>query len=146
MYLYKYAFAECTSLESITFDCEHVWIEDDETVISQNTMMIGYKYTGVDNYARYYGRIFKNIKTGEVVKVKITPKSFLECLPTKNVQAIGITSIEGYSLSADNDDITYDTAFCNEKQTENDTYKAIKAKVDEIIKDCTTDELGLYKI
>ena len=140
MYLYKYAFAECTSLESITFDCEHVWIEDDETVISQNTMMIGYKYTGVDNYARYYGRIFKNIKTGEVVKVKITPKSFLECLPTKNVQAIGITSIEGYSLSADNDDITYDTAFCNEKQTENDTYKAIKAKVDEIIKDCTTDE------
>ncbi len=139
MYLYKYAFGECTSLESITFDSEHVWIEDDESVISPSATMIGYKDSGVDNYARYYGRTFKNIRTGEITKIKITPQSFLNCLPTTNVKPIGVTSIEGYTKSLESEELNYKTSFCNDKQTENETYKAIKAKVDELIKNCSTD-------
>lgn len=139
IYLYEYSFAECPSLENITINTQNIWIDDKENVISPNTMITGYKYSGAHYYARYYGRKFKNIKTGETSQTQITAQSYLDCMPTKDVQPIGVSSVKGYSLD-EYGDRDYDTAFCFEKQIDNSTYKAIKAKVDELVKDCKTDE------
>ena len=139
IYLYEYSFAECPSLENITLNTQNIWIDDKENVISPNTMITGYRYSGAHYYARYYGRKFKNIKTGEISQTQITAQSYLNCMPTKNVKPIGVSSVIGYSLD-EYGDRNYETAFCFEKQIDNSTYKAIKAKVNELIKDCNTDE------
>ena len=131
IYIYQYAFDSCDSLKNITIDCENVWIEDTETSICPNTTIIGYKYSGPFYYARYYGINFKNIINGEVSKIKITPQSYLELIPTENVKALGVSSIDGYT--SNNGEIEkYDLSFCMDKDENNDTYKNIKAKVDEL--------------
>ena len=60
-------------------------------------------------------------------------------MPTKNLKPIDVSSVIGYSFN-EYGDRNYKTAFCFEKQIDNSTYKAIKAKVDELIKNCKTDE------
>ena len=131
IYIYQYAFDSCDSLKNITIDCENVWIEDTETSICPNTTITGYKYSGPFYYARYYGINFKNIVNGEVSKIKITPQSYLELIPTENVKALGVSSIDGYT--SNNGEIEkYDLSFCMDKDENNDTYKNIKAKVYEL--------------
>ena len=131
IYIYQYAFDSCNSLKNIKIDCENVWIEDTETSICPNTTITGYKYSGPFYYARYYGINFKNIINGEVSKIKITPQSYLELIPTENVKALGVSSIDGYT--SNNGEIEkYDLSFCIDKDENNDTYKNIKAKVDEL--------------
>ena len=139
IYIYQYAFDSCDSLKNITIDCENVWIEDTETSICPNTTITGYKYSGPFYYARYYGINFKNIINGEISKMKITPKSYLDVIPTENVKALGVSSIDGYT--SNNGEIEkYDLSFCMDKDEANDTYKKIKATVDELVSGAANDE------
>ena len=139
IYIYQYAFDSCDSLKNITIDCENVWIEDTETSICPNTTITGYKYSGPFYYARYYGINFKNIINGEISKMKITPQSYLDVIPTENVKALGVSSIDGYT--SNNGEIEkYDLSFCMDKDEANDTYKKIKATVDELVSGAANDE------
>ena len=147
IYIRDNAFADCTSLKSITIKSTLALIGSDypETTISETAEIYGYKNTGVFSYARYYGRKFTDLNTNEVYTGTITNEDFLNALPTDNVQALGITSHNGSSWSG-NALNGYHTCFCDEKDENNETYQAIKAKVEEITADCTTEKEKAYQI
>lgn len=130
-YIYKDAFVGCNALKTITIKSEIVSINDSKTTLGPDgTVICGYKNSTVATYARYIGRPFKDIETGKTTTKTITRQTYLDVLPTKNVTAIGITS-HGDPKNPD---------FCNEKQPE------IQAKVNEIIKGCTTTREKATKI
>ena len=127
------AFKGCTALENITIDNKEAGIYDDENVFSDNIMITGYENSKAYYYARYYGRKFKNIETGEISQIKITPQSYLDCMPTQNVKAVGVTSVN-------KDDIENKAVLCTQKPIEENSYRQLKAKVEELTKNCKTDE------
>lgn len=127
------AFKGCTALENITIDNKEAGIYDDENVFSDNIMITGYENSKAYYYARYYGRKFKNIETGEISQIKITPQSYLDCMPTQNVKAVGVTSVN-------KDDIENKAVLCTQKPIEENSYKQLKAKVEELTKNCKTNE------
>ena len=127
------AFKGCTNLKNITIENKDAEIYDDEDVFSDNIMITGYENSKAYYYARYYGRKFKNIETGEISQIKITPQSYLDYMPTKNVKAIGVVSV-------DKKDIENQTYICTQKPVEEEFYKKLKAKVDELTQNCKTDE------
>ena len=126
------AFKGCTALENITIDNKEAGIYDDENVFSDNIMITGYENSKVYYYARYYGRKFKNIETGEISQIKITPQSYLDCMPTQNVKAVGVTSVN-------KKDIENKAVLCTQKPIEENSYKQLKAKVEELAKNCKTN-------
>ncbi len=137
-YIYKDAFAGCTSLKTITIKASYVSINDDPSTLGPETATIcGYKKSGAVMYARYNGRTFKDLETGKITNEKITIQTFLDALPTKNVKAIGITSLVEASFSGTKFE-GYEPDFCNEKDTTNATYNQIKSDLDNAIKDCNT--------
>ena len=113
------AFKGCTALENITIDNKEAGIYDDENVFSDNIMITGYENSKAYYYARYYGRKFKNIETGEISQIKITPQSYLDCMPTQNVKAVGVTSVN-------KDDIENKAVLCTQKPIEENSYKQLK--------------------
>ena len=139
LYLNEYAFAECTSLKNIIIRASTVLVGDDEQTIYSKAIISGYKYSGAFYYARFYGRTFTDLSTNETTTEKITNQSYLDALPTTNVKPLGITSHNGRSYSG-NVLKGYTVEFCHEKETNNETYKQIKAKVDELITGCTTQK------
>ena len=139
LYLNEYAFAECTSLKNVIIRASTVLIGDDEQTIFNNAKISGYKYSGAFYYARFYGRAFTDLSTNETTTETITNQSYLDALPTNNIEALGITSHNARSYIG-NVLKGYKVEFCNEKETNNGTYKQIKAKVDELTSDCSTQK------
>ena len=139
LYLNEYAFAECTSLKNVIIRASTVLVGDDEQTIYSKAKISGYKYSGVFYYARFYGRTFIDLSTNETTTEKISNESYLDALPTNNVEALGITSHNGRSYSG-NVLKGYTVEFCDEKEANNETYKQIKAKVDELTANCTTQK------
>ena len=138
MYINEYAFADCTALKSITIRAIYTSIDDAEETFSSTAKICGYKYSNAFYYARFYGRTFTDLDTNETTTSTITNQSFLDVLPTTNLEALGITSHNGSSWSG-NTLNGYRTYLCNEKDESNETYQNIKAKVEELIANCSTE-------
>lgn len=139
MYIRNYAFSECTSLKNIIIRSDLTLISEESNpslevqipTIPETTMLTAQKYTNAYYYARYNGRKFKDIKTGEITTKTFTKEDFLKALPTTNLTAQGVTAQHQRGLG------DCKPEFCNDKQST----KAleIKAKVEEITANCTTD-------
>lgn len=127
------AFKGCTALENIIIDNKETGIDDNENVFGDNTMITGYENSKAYYYARYYGKKFKNIETGEISQIKITPQSYFGCMPTQDVKAIGVTSVN-------KKDIENQSLVCIQKPVEEYSYNQLKAKVEELTKNCKTSE------
>jgi transglutaminase-like putative cysteine protease len=145
MYINSYAFAECTSLKSATIRAIYTSIGDYDGTISNTAKIYGYKYSNIFYYARYYGRSFTDLDTNETSTETFTNQSYLDVLPTSNVKALGITS-HGSRTFSENKLIGYNTSFCYEKDITNTDYQNIKAKVEELTADCTTEREKAYAI
>ena len=127
------AFKGCTALENIIIANKETGIYDDANVFGDNTMITGYENSKAYYYARYYGKKFKNIETGEISQIKITPQSYFDCMPTQDVKAIGVTSVN-------KKDIENQALVCIQKPVEEYSYNQLKAKVEELTKNCKTSE------
>ena len=127
------AFKGCTALENIIIANKETEIDDGENVFGDNTMITGYENSKAYYYARYYGKKFKNIETGEISQIKITPQSYFDCMPTQDVKAIGVTSVN-------KKDIENQSLVCIQKPVEEYSYNQLKAKVEELTKNCKTSE------
>ena len=139
IYIKEYAFGNCTSLKTIKITSGFYVINDADTTISSTATIYGYNYSNAFYYARYYGRKFHDIATGEETTKTITMKTYLDALPTANVKALGTTAHHGSSYSGHTFN-GYTSELCNEKDTTNENYIKIKEKVDEITAECTTNE------
>lgn len=144
LYVNENAFAECTSLKTAIVRSSIALVGDAEGTFNNTAQIYGYKYSSTFYYARYYGRTFTELDTNKTTTTTITNQTFLDALP-KSMEALGITSHGGRSYSG-NILNGYRTSFCNEKDTTNETYKNIKAKVEELTAGCTTDREKAYAI
>ncbi len=144
-YIRQYAFAGCTSLQKITTKSIILSIYDSAETISDTATICAYEHSNMFYYARYYGRKFTNLATNETTQIKITPQSYLDALPKINVKAEGVTSHNMMSCQGATF-YGYNPDFCNEKDETNGTYKKIKAKVDELTKNCNTEKEKARKI
>ena len=136
-YINEYAFGECTSLKNIKIEAIYTVIDDSEETFSNTATISGYKYSNAFYYARVYGRTFNELNSNETTTTTITNQSYLDVLPTSNLQTLGITSHNRTNWSG-NKLNGYRTYFCDEKDENNETYQEIKAKVEELTANCTT--------
>ena len=133
MYINEYAFDGCTSLTEITVKSDLVTLYDTENVLPNTiTTVYGYQYSGAYYYARNNGLTFIDLNTDKTITGTITNEDFLNALPTTG---LGLGVIENGG-SSDNPSVS----FYNGKNTSNETYQEIKAIVDEITADCTTQK------
>lgn len=138
-YIYEYAFSECTALDLITIKADIIYITSSENTICETAKICALKYSYPYYYARAYGRTFVDMNTGEESTVKVENSDYLELLPTENVKNYGIISTTTMSTSSSGKVPELGTVTCYETDINNSTYKEIKAKVDELTADCTTD-------
>ena len=146
MYINSYAFAECTSLKSATIRAIYTSIGDSELTISDTAQLYGYKYSNIFYYARFYGRTFTDLNTNQTSTATVTNQSYLDVLPTLNLEALGPTSHGSRSFSSNNVLVGYNTSFAYESDTTNTDYQNIKAKVEELTAECTTQREKAYAI
>ena len=136
MYIRQDAFANCTALKEITLNSRLVLVDDSEYTLPENLEQInGHKYSGMYYYARQNGINFKDVSTNQEFSGTITNQDYLDKLPTTGVKALGIISNHSTTGNISEDAID----FCNTKDENNETYQAIKAKVEELTANCTTD-------
>ena len=144
-YIRQCAFAGCTSLKKVTTKSIILSITDSAETISDTATICAYEYSNMFYYARYYGRKFTNLATNKTTQTTITPQSYLDALPKINVKAEGVTSHNAMSYHGATFQ-GYSPDFCNEKNETNETYKEIKAKVDELTQNCSTEKEKARKI
>ena len=145
MYINTCAFAECSALKSIKIRSFYVSIGDDSLTINDTATIYGYNFSNAFYYARYYGRNFVDLETNKTSKETITKDSYLNALPTVNVKALGITGHHGRSFMG-NTFKGYESEFCNKKDAKNEVYNEIKAKVEELTANSSTDREKAYAI
>lgn len=135
MYIGKYAFDGCTALKTLTVQSDLALFDEKNVLPSTLEQIIGHKYSGVYYYARHNGVDFTDLTTSETYTGQISNESYLELLPTTNLE-LGVVQNHGNYGNPSQEALE----FCNEKLTENETYQEMKALVDELTADCTTEK------
>ena len=134
MYIGEYAFDGCTALKTLTVQSDLALFDEKNVLPSTLEQIIGHKYSGVYYYARHNGVDFTDLTTSETYTGQISNESYLELLPTTNLE-LGVVQNHGNYGNPSQEALE----FCNEKLTENETYQEMKALVDELTADCTTE-------
>ena len=135
MYIGEYAFDGCTSLKTLTVQSDIALFDERNVLPSTLEQIYGYKYSGVYYYARHNGVNFTDLTTDESYTGQISNESYLELLPTENLILGVVQNHSNYGNPSQES-----LEFCNEKLTENETYKEMKALVDELTVDCATEK------
>ena len=108
-------------------------------VVPEHTTITSYPNGETHRNTRIYGKTFKNIETGEVTEYVLDNQTFMDLLPTENIVAGAPVSMS--TLSRDKVYGTllgYTTPPINEPDKSNKYYQEIKACVEELTADCTT--------
>ena len=135
MYIGEYAFDGCTALKTLTVKSDIALFDERNVLPSTLEQIYGYKYSGVYYYARHNGVNFTDLTTNETYTGQISNESYLELLPTENLILGVVQNHSNYGNPSQES-----LEFCNEKITENETYQEMKALVDELTADCTTEK------
>ncbi len=131
-------FYGCLSLKEVVIlnpDC----LFYSNKVIPESTTITSYPNGETHRNTRIYGKTFKNIETGEVTEYVLDNQTFMDLLPTENIVAGAPVSMS----VARTDRVYgilhgYSTPPINEPDKSNKYYQEIKACVEELTADCTT--------
>ena len=135
MYIGEYAFDGCTALKTLTVQSDIALFDERYVLPSTLEQIYGYKYSGIYYYARHNGVNFTDLTTSETYTGQISNESYLELLPKENLILGVVQNHSNYGNPSQES-----LEFCNEKLTTNETYKEMKALVDELTADCTTEK------
>ena len=128
----------CTSLKEVTIlnpDCRFY----SNKVVPEQTIITSYADSETHRNARIYGRSFKNIETDEVTEYVLDNQTFMDLLPTENIVAGAPVSMSVVQTDRVYGILQgYSTPPINEPDKSNKYYQEIKACVEELTADCTT--------